>query len=89
MFDDRALFRGVRGALPGHDLDVTERDGMRQVKYWDAGYEDKRKLETRTIDEMISDIRERLVELVRLRLRADVSVASIYLGVLALLLLPV
>ena len=41
MFDDRTLFRGVRKVLPGHYLDITEQDGVQQVKYWDAEYEDK------------------------------------------------
>lgn len=97
MFDDRTLFRGVRKVLPGHYLDITEQSGVRQVKYWDAEYEDKvgplnfkeqgheliailqSKPETRTIDEIISGVRERLVESVRIRLRADVPV-GIYLS---------
>ncbi|KAL9585296.1 MAG: hypothetical protein Q9212_001620, partial [Teloschistes hypoglaucus] len=79
MFDDRTLFRGVRKLLPGHYLDITEHDDVRQVKYWDSEYEDKSKLETRTIDEMVSGVRERLIESVRLRLRADVPV-GIYLS---------
>ncbi|KAI3391682.1 hypothetical protein diail_6961 [Diaporthe ilicicola] len=79
MFDDRTLFRGVKKVLPGHYLDITEHGGLRQVKYWDAEYEDKSKPETRTVDEMISGVRERLVESVRLRLRADVPV-GIYLS---------
>ncbi|KAI4232157.1 MAG: hypothetical protein LQ349_005175 [Xanthoria aureola] len=79
MFDDRTLFRGVRKILPGHYLDITEQDGMRQVKYWDAEYEDKSKPETRTVNQMVLGVRERLVESVRLRLRADVPV-GIYLS---------
>ncbi|KAL8663552.1 MAG: hypothetical protein Q9202_003740 [Teloschistes flavicans] len=79
MFDDRTLFRGVRKLLPGHYLDITEQGHVRRVKYWDAEYEDKSKPETRTIDEMVSGVRERLVESVRLRLRADVPV-GIYLS---------
>ncbi|KAL8743082.1 MAG: hypothetical protein Q9184_008156 [Pyrenodesmia sp. 2 TL-2023] len=97
MFDDRTLFRGIRKLLPGHYLDITEQGVVRQVKYWDAEYEDKvgplnyntrpqllitfpqSKPETRTIDEMVSGVRERLVESVRLRLRADVPV-GIYLS---------
>ncbi|KAI1261174.1 asparagine synthase-domain-containing protein [Xylariaceae sp. FL1019] len=79
MLDDRTLFRGVKKVLPGHYLDITEQDGVQQVKYWDAEYEDKRKVDTRTIDEMVVGVRERLVESVRLRLRADVPV-GIYLS---------
>ncbi|KAJ5128604.1 hypothetical protein N7526_006770 [Penicillium atrosanguineum] len=79
MFDDRTLFRGIRKVLPGHYLDITEQDGVQQVKYWDAEYEDKNKPETRTMDEMVAGVRERLVESIRLRLRADVPV-GIYLS---------
>ncbi|KAI0854959.1 asparagine synthase-domain-containing protein [Xylaria cubensis] len=79
MLDDRTLFRGVKKVLPGHYLDITEQGGVQQVRYWDAEYEDKRKFETRTIDEMVAGTRERLVEAVRLRLRADVPV-GIYLS---------
>ncbi|KAE8376663.1 asparagine synthase-domain-containing protein [Aspergillus bertholletiae] len=79
MFDDRTLFRGVQKVLPGHYLDITAEGGVRQVKYWDAEYEDKSKPEIRTIDEMVTGTRERLVESVRLRLRADVPV-GIYLS---------
>ncbi|KAI0539550.1 glutamine-hydrolyzing asparagine synthase [Xylaria digitata] len=79
MFDDRTLFRGVRKVLPGHYLDITEQGDVQQVQYWDAEYEDKTKPEKRTIDEMISGVRERLVESVRLRLRADVPI-GVYLS---------
>ncbi|KAF5534666.1 asparagine synthase (glutamine-hydrolyzing) [Fusarium mexicanum] len=79
MFDERTLFQQVRKVLPGHYLDITERGGVQQIKYWDAEYEDKIKYETRTTDEMIAGVRERLVESVRLRLRADVPV-GIYLS---------
>lgn len=41
MCDDRTLFRGVRKLLPGHYLDIAEQGDVRQVKYWDAEYEDK------------------------------------------------
>ncbi|KAJ5215068.1 glutamine-hydrolyzing asparagine synthase [Penicillium chermesinum] len=79
MFDDRTLFRGVRKVLPGHYLETTEDGGVRQVQYWDAEYEDKRKPEIRSMGEMVAGVRERLVESVRLRLRADVPV-GIYLS---------
>lgn len=41
MLDDRTLFRGVRKVLPGHYLEIIPGKGIRQVKYWDAEYEDK------------------------------------------------
>lgn len=41
MFDDRTLFRNVRKVLPGHYVEVMKDGGVKQVKYWDAEYEDK------------------------------------------------
>ncbi|KAH8780909.1 asparagine synthetase [Diaporthe sp. PMI_573] len=48
-------------------------------KYWDLSYREKRKVDTRGEDEMISGVRNRLLESIRLRLRADVPV-GIYLS---------
>ncbi|KAI6778344.1 uncharacterized protein J7T54_003351 [Emericellopsis cladophorae] len=79
MFDDRTLFRHVRKVLPGHYLDITEEGGVQQIKYWDAEYEDKA-VDTRTVDEMVFGVRERLVESVRLRLRADVPIGIFLSG---------
>lgn len=49
------------------------------VGFDDDANETQAKLETRSIDEMILGVRERLVESIRLRLRADVPV-GIYLS---------
>ncbi|PSN59361.1 glutamine-hydrolyzing asparagine synthase [Corynespora cassiicola Philippines] len=75
MFDDRTLFKGVKKLLPGHWMEITQAHGIQMHRYWDAEYPDKE----RTIDEMILGVRERLVEAIRLRLRADVPV-GIYLS---------
>ncbi|KAI5867879.1 asparagine synthase [Durotheca rogersii] len=79
MMDDRTLFKGVKKVLPGHWLELTEERGLETHRYWDAQYPDKKQVETRSIDEMVAGVRERLVEAVRLRLRADVPV-GIYLS---------
>jgi asparagine synthase (glutamine-hydrolysing) len=47
--------------------------------YWDADYPDKNIPDTRTVPEMIQGVRERLVEAIRLRLRADVP-CGVYLS---------
>ncbi|ROT35057.1 glutamine-hydrolyzing asparagine synthase [Sodiomyces alkalinus F11] len=78
QLDTRTLFKGVHKLLPAHWLDITE-DGFQIHRYWDAEYEDKRKLETRSLDEMVQGVREKLIESIRLRLRADVPV-GIYLS---------
>ncbi|KAK1977271.1 asparagine synthase [Colletotrichum cereale] len=79
MADERTIFKGVHKILPGHWMDVTAGGGVTMHKYWDAEYEDKTRVETRTVEEMVLGVRERLVESIRLRLRADVPV-GIYLS---------
>jgi asparagine synthase (glutamine-hydrolysing) len=79
MMDDRTLFKGVHKLLPGHWMEVTDENGIQTHRYWDAEYEDKSKVEPRSIDEMVIGVRERLVEAIRLRLRADVPI-GVYLS---------
>ncbi|KAK4160396.1 putative asparagine synthetase [Cladorrhinum sp. PSN259] len=79
MLDERTLFKRVNKVLPGHYLEVTEEKGVQDHEYWDAEYEDKIKVETRSVEEMVEGVRERLVDAIRLRLRADVPV-GIYLS---------
>ncbi|KAL2760695.1 hypothetical protein ACRALDRAFT_1078690 [Sodiomyces alcalophilus JCM 7366] len=79
MMDDRTVFKGVRKLMPGHWMEVTDEEGVEIHKYWDAEYADKTKPDPRTIDEMVLGVRERLVEAVRLRMRADVPI-GIYLS---------
>lgn len=47
--------------------------------YWDRQFPTSTVLEQRSLDEMITGVRERLVEAVRLRLRSDVPLA-VYLS---------
>ncbi|KAK4220794.1 putative asparagine synthetase [Podospora fimiseda] len=79
MLDQRTLFKGVQKVLPGHYLEVTEENGVQDREYWDAEYEDKIKIETRSVEEMVEGVRQRLIDSIRLRLRADVPV-GIYLS---------
>ncbi|KAK1977912.1 asparagine synthase [Colletotrichum cereale] len=79
MQDGRSLFKGVRKLPPGHWMEVS-RDGVMQLhQYWDSDYRDKTERETRSVDEMVLGLRERLIEAIRLRLRADVPI-GIYLS---------
>ncbi|WYZ42283.1 hypothetical protein EsH8_V_001178 [Colletotrichum jinshuiense] len=79
MQDGRSLFKGVRKMPPGHWMEIS-RDGVVQIhQYWDADYQNKTEVETRSVDEMVIGLRERLTEAIRLRLRADVQV-GIYLS---------
>ncbi|KAK6223127.1 asparagine synthase [Colletotrichum tabaci] len=79
MQDGRSLFKGVRKLPPGHWMEVSKGGVMELHQYWDADYKDKTERETRSVDEMVLGLRERLTEAIRLRLRADVPI-GIYLS---------
>ncbi|CAK1359066.1 unnamed protein product [Cercospora beticola] len=77
--DQRTLWKGVQKVNPGEYLICRGLEGLENVKYWDIEYPDKYSVETRSEDEMVEGVRSRLLEAVRLRLRADVPV-GIYLS---------
>lgn len=77
--DTRTVFKGVQKLLPAHYLVATNTGTIDVRRYWDADYPDKNVKETRTVEEMIDGVRERLIDAVKLRLRADVPVA-VYLS---------
>ncbi|KAI9172815.1 Amidase chry2 [Paramyrothecium foliicola] len=79
MVDDRTVFQNVKKVMPGHLFELSDERGLEIKQYWEADYPDKTKPDTRTIDEMVLGVRERLLEAVRVRLRADVPV-GIYLS---------
>ncbi|KAL2874112.1 hypothetical protein SGCOL_010700 [Colletotrichum sp. CLE4] len=79
VLGEGTLFKGVKKVLPGHWVRFGRDGGVTQHRYWDAEYADKTVKETRSMDDMIDGVRERLVDAVRLRLQADVPV-GIYLS---------
>ena len=73
---DRTLFRGVRKLEPGHTLTLdlgAKRPRARVEQYWDAHFEID---EVRDEDWLVANLRERLDDAVRLRLRADVPLGA-------------
>ncbi|KAJ0420252.1 nucleophile aminohydrolase [Aspergillus carlsbadensis] len=78
-FDDRTVFAGVKKILPGQYLVSRNYGEIQTKKYWDMRYPDKFTKEIRTEEEMIEAVRQRLLDAVRVRLRADVPV-GIYLS---------
>ncbi|OJJ08832.1 hypothetical protein ASPVEDRAFT_47981 [Aspergillus versicolor CBS 583.65] len=78
-FDDRTVFRGVNKIQPGQYIMSRNYGDIKREKYWDLQYPDKTAKETRTEEEMIEGVRQRLLDAVRVRLRADVPV-GIYLS---------
>lgn len=77
--NQKTCFKGVRKLPPGHYLITDSVGSIDVVQYWDADYPDKTIEDTRSVEEMILGVRERLVESIRHRLRADVPV-GIYLS---------
>ncbi|KAK2031581.1 asparagine synthase [Colletotrichum zoysiae] len=76
---ENTVFRNAWKVNPGTWMEVSQDGEIMHHQYWDPQYKDKRQVETRTVDEMVQEVRRRLVEAVRLRLRADVPV-GIYLS---------
>ncbi|KAI8381106.1 uncharacterized protein BYT42DRAFT_530779 [Radiomyces spectabilis] len=78
-FDYRTCFKDVYKLPPAHYLRATASGSLEVRQYWDADYPDKTLKETRSVDEMVQGVRERLVDAVRQRLRADVPL-GVYLS---------
>lgn len=77
---DRTLFADVYQVPPGHYLMAT-RHGVELVRYWDLDYPRDDDLKPRSTNtEYIEQIRHKLEEAVKIRLRADVPVGSFLSG---------
>ncbi len=77
---DRTLFEGVYQVPPGHYLMAT-RHGVELVRYWDLDYPRDDDLKPRSTNtEYIEQIRHKLEEAVKIRLRADVPAGSFLSG---------
>ncbi|CAG8068665.1 unnamed protein product [Penicillium salamii] len=77
--ESRTFFKGVHRVLPGHYLICRPNEKEEQKQYWDLEYPDKHSLDPRSEEEMVQGVRDRLLEAVKVRLKADVPVA-IYLS---------
>lgn len=77
--DERTVFKNVQKVRPGHYLTCTGLEHIEQRQYWDMEYPDKSTPDPRTPDEMIEGVRERMLESIKLRLRADVPI-GVYLS---------
>ncbi|KAK6833326.1 asparagine synthase [Apiospora arundinis] len=72
-------FKGVKRVEPGWYMTVSADGSIKHEQYWEFEYPDKRQVETRSVEEMVQQLREKTIEAIRLRLRADVPV-GIYLS---------
>ncbi|ETS85937.1 hypothetical protein PFICI_03962 [Pestalotiopsis fici W106-1] len=73
------IFKNVHRLRPGHYLTASADGIIKTQEYWDLQYRDKTHVETRSVEEMVQAVREKLIESIRVRLRADVPV-GIYLS---------
>ncbi|KAG1474833.1 hypothetical protein G6F56_000108 [Rhizopus delemar] len=79
LMDYRTCFKNVYKIPPAHYLMADPSGFMELRPYWSPDYPDKSVLDTRSVDEMIEGVHDRLENAVRLRLRADVPV-GVYLS---------
>ncbi len=75
----RTVFKGVMELAPGHFLSVSDK-GILTKKYWSPDYPDKESYEDKPFEYFSEKLEELLFDSVRLRLRADVPVASYLSG---------
>lgn len=68
------IFKQVQKVRPGHVLICRSFGTVHQQQYWDSEYPDKMVKETRSEEEMIQGVRDRLLDSIKQRLRADVKV---------------
>ncbi|ORZ19899.1 hypothetical protein BCR42DRAFT_225899 [Absidia repens] len=77
--DFRTCFKDVYKLPPAHYMTVSSSGSIQVKQYWEAEYANKYVEDTRSVEEMVLGVRERLLEAVRLRLRADVPL-GVYLS---------
>ncbi|TLD05611.1 asparagine synthase (glutamine-hydrolyzing) [Venturia nashicola] len=78
--DQRTIFKGVKKVRPGCYFTCNASGYIDHQSYWDLEYPDKFAVETRTEEDLILGVRERLLEAVRIRLQADVRVGIFLSG---------
>ncbi|KAJ5774430.1 hypothetical protein N7457_009326 [Penicillium paradoxum] len=79
MLGTGTMFKGVHSVPPGHYITSRNFSPIKEAVYWDAEYPDKRTPEIRSEAEMIEGVRNRLMDAIKIRLRADVPL-GIYLS---------
>ncbi|KAM0345658.1 hypothetical protein ACHAPU_006312 [Fusarium lateritium] len=77
--ESTTFFKDIHKVLPGHYLICRPGEREEQKQYWDLEYPDKFSKDLRTEEEITQGVRERLLEAVEVRLKADVPVA-VYLS---------
>ncbi|KAK8140705.1 hypothetical protein G3M48_002536, partial [Beauveria asiatica] len=88
LADDRTMFWGVRKLAPGHWMEIGPESALSELRtrqYWDQQYstnvagDNGGKHDEASVARMVQSVREKLVDAVRVRLRADVPM-GLYLS---------
>lgn len=69
---DDTFFEGLRRLPPAHTLQINTKGSQSLTRYWKPGFLTDNSM---TYDQAVEGVRERLIESVKLRLRADVPLA--------------
>ncbi|KAF8881167.1 putative asparagine synthase [Gymnopilus junonius] len=73
--DNRTVFKGVYKLPTAHQLIFTRMGQLKIQPYWDHTFNNRHVPETRSVEQIIQGVRERMVDAVRARLRSDVPLA--------------
>lgn len=76
---DETVFKGVSQLAPGHLAMISANSEIKIKEYWDIPFQAEFQ-ENKTEDEYAEELRELLIDSVRLRLRADVPVGAYLSG---------
>ncbi|KAF7196906.1 Amidase chyE [Pseudocercospora fuligena] len=79
LSDERTLFKCVRKLLPANYMTCLSFEYLTHNTYWETVYPDKHTKDTRTEEEIVQQLRDRLYYAVKTRMQADVPVA-VYLS---------
>lgn len=76
----RSIYRAIRKLPPGHTLTVTSNGGAQLTEYWHPRLCPSAEHHRGPIDELAAELRERLLEAVRLRMVSDVPLGAFLSG---------
>lgn len=77
--EPHSLFEGIESLPPGHMLDI-EQGHVRSSRYWDWEFPPGKIHTRRSVEEWAEELRELMIDSVRLRLRSDVPVGAYLSG---------
>lgn len=74
--EERTISKGVPKIRPVHSTICISFNHINQCQCWDYDYPGKSKPESRSVEEMIGEVRFRLLEAMRIRLQANMPVGT-------------